>query len=115
MNQITKPILIIIAIIIVVIGAALGLNYFENYQEFFYVQIDNNKISKTHGSSDMPYEYELTSYDENGKSRTFTFKTPRELRNQAYLKLLIKATGVNRWEEVQLDEIPTPARDQLSH
>lgn len=41
------------------------------------------------------------------KKKEFTFKTSRELREDAYLKLKVLAiTGVNNWEEVQFDELP---------
>ena len=46
----------------------------------------NEKV-KTLDSGDMRYEYSLEAYDKNGKSTTVTFKTSRELRDDAYLKL----------------------------
>ena len=56
------------------------------YQEsVYYTQIDNEKV-KTLDSGDMRYEYSLEAYDKNGKSKTVTFKTSRELRDDAYLK-----------------------------
>lgn len=114
MHKIFAKILIAILIIAALIGAGFGLNYLENYEDFFYVQIDNQKISDSHGSDEMPYQYQLTGYNSDGKSKTITFNTNRHLRDGAYLKALLKATGVNRWEEVQLDDIPNPARDKLT-
>lgn len=43
---------------------------------------------------------------ENGKKKEIKFKTSRELREEAYLKLEVMATGVHAWEEVQYDELP---------
>ncbi len=114
MNKVISKILGVILIIAAIAGTIIGINYFENYEEYFYVQIDNNKLSQLNNSDEMRFEYQLTGYNDTGKAKTIKFKTTRELRNQAYLKVLFKATGVNRWEEVQFDEIPTPAREQLA-
>lgn len=114
MSKIFGKVLLIVVIVAALIGVAFGLNYFENYEEYFYVQIDNEKISEARGSDEMHYEYELLGYNGQGNSKTITFKTVRELRNHAYLKVLVKATGVNRWEEVQFDEIPAAARGRLA-
>lgn len=115
MNKIISKILIIIVIIAAVIGSTIGLYHLENYEEYFYVQIDNTKISPIRSSDEMRFEYQLPGYNNNGQSKTITFKTSRELRNQAYLKVLLKVTGVNRWEEVQPDGIPAAARAKLIH
>lgn len=113
MNKIISKILVTIIIIAAIIGAAIGLNHLENYEEYFYVQIDNSKISEIHSSDEMRFEYQLPGYSSEGKSKTLTFKTPRELRDRAYLKLRVKITGVNRWEEVQSEDIPNAAREKL--
>ena len=45
--------------------------------------------------------------DENGKKKEIKFKTSRELREDAYLKLeVMLLTGVHSWEEVQYNELP---------
>ena len=45
--------------------------------------------------------------DENGKIKELKFKTSRELRENAYLKLeVMLLTGVHSWEEVQYNELP---------
>ena len=42
-----------------------------------------------------------------GKSREIKFKTSRQLREGAYLKLeFLNIAGVRNWEEVQLEELP---------
>lgn len=114
MNKIFGKIIIVVIIIAAVVGAYFGINHLENYEEYFYTQIDNSKISAAHNSDEMHYEYQLPSYNSEGKSKTITFKTTRELKDHAYLKLLVKVTGVNRWEEVQLDDIPAPTRAHLT-
>ena len=58
-------------------------------------------------SEDMRYEYTLTAYNERGKEKELTFKTSRELREDAYLKLdTMFLRGVINWEEVQFEELP---------
>lgn len=41
------------------------------------------------------------------EKKEIKFNTGRELRESAYLKLKVLAlTGVNKWEEIQFDELP---------
>lgn len=86
-----------------------GLYFVENYEEFYYTQVDNTKIEKL---SKNEYEYTLIGYRKDGKKRKFRFKTSRELREDAYLELDIRITGVYSWKEVQYEEIPEKARDK---
>lgn len=109
---------IIVAAVLVLIlagGAYLVLDRMENHDEFFYTQVDNSRIKELKSSSDdMKYEYSLESFDENGGQRELKFKTVRELREGAYLKLELRALGlVYSWEEVQLEDIPEKAREKL--
>jgi len=64
-------------------------------------------------SGDMRYEYTLDAYNEKGNSKEVTFKTSRELKDDAYLKLDVMLTrGVKSWEEVQYDELPDKVQEQ---
>ena len=46
-------------------------------------------------------------------SKEVTFKTSRELKDDAYLKLDVMLTrGVKSWEEVQYDELPDKVQEQ---
>ena len=61
----------------------------------------------------MRYEYTLDAYNEKGNSKEVTFKTSRELKDNAYLKLDVMLTrGVKSWEEVQFDELPDKVQEQ---
>lgn len=40
------------------------------------------------------------------KKRELKFKTSRELKEDAFLKLEVKTFGVYSWEEVQYNELP---------
>lgn len=81
-------------------------SYMENYEGIYYT-----KIAKLDSTNNMKYEYTLTSYDKNGKSKKLKFKTVRGLKDQAYLKLIVKATGVNKWEEVKFEDLPAKVQN----
>ena len=67
----------------------------------------HNKIKELTTTDSMKYEYELTAYDEEGKSKKITFKTTRELKDKAYLKIkYMNISGVNSWEEVNYYNLP---------
>lgn len=98
------PIIIITIIAIaIVIGA---VSFFEGYEEVYYTQIDNTKIDKLATSDEMKYQYILDSYNEKGNKKEITFKTSRELKEDAYLLLEIRMMGVHTWKEVQYNELP---------
>lgn len=107
METIKEKIIVIIGIVLV-IALCCGAYYMLVYQSSdYYTQIDNTKIEQVSVTDDMKYQYTLDCYNEKGKKKEFTFKTSRELREDAYLKLKVLAiTGVNNWEEVQFDELP---------
>lgn len=70
-------------------------------------KVDNTKIETLSTTSDMKYKYKLNCYSGGGHKKTIEFKTVRQLRDGAYLKLVVNAlTGVNKWEEVQYNELP---------
>lgn len=106
--------LISVAAVILIIACGLvgALIYFENFDKFYYTQVDNSKIQKLSGSGDMAYEYSLDCYDEKGGKKEWKFKTKRELREGAYLSLEIRSAGVYKWEEVSFEELPQKVQDK---
>lgn len=99
------PIIIILLVAIVICGITICFVEFQSYT--YYTKIDNTKIEKISTTDDMKYEYNLDCYNDNGKKKEIKFNTSRELRESAYLKLKVLAlTGVNKWEEIQFDELP---------
>ena len=54
----------------------------------------------------IEYKYTLECYNEKGKKKELKFKTSRELKEDAFLKLEVKTLGVHSWKEVQYDELP---------
>ncbi len=91
---------------IVVLLGVCGLAYYllVVHTSLCYTQIDNSQVSKIDNNE---YKYELTAYDEHGKIQQVEFKAPRELREDAYLKLeTMWVRGVISWEEVQYEDLP---------
>ncbi len=99
--------------IVVVIAVFFIIFWLLFYQEStYYTRIDNTKVEQL-SSGDMRYEYTLDAYNEKGNSKEVTFKTSRELKDDAYLKLDVMLTrGVKSWEEVQYDELPDKVQEQ---
>ncbi len=107
MESLKEKLPIIFVAIIAIAICAVALCTMEFSQDIYYTQIDNTKIEKVSSSDNMKYKYTLKCYKENGKEKEFTFKTSRELREDAYLKLEVKpVSGVHNWEEVQYNELP---------
>ena len=102
--------------IIVFILFLYGIYYLLVIQNSeYYTQIDNSKIEGLSTTDNMKYQYTLTAYDEKGKKKEVTFKTNRELREDAYLKLEVMLTrGVTNWEEVQFDEMPKEVQEKYN-
>lgn len=96
----------IYAILVSILICAGVIYFMEFYDKIYYTQIDNTKVENISSTDDMKYEYTLNCYDKNGKMKEIKFKTSRELRENAYLKLKVKALGVHSWEEVQESELP---------
>lgn len=98
----------IIIIAIIILALMIGFFYFTViHKEIYYTQIDNTKIKEVSSSDDMKYEYTLKAYNNNGKEKEVKFKTSRELREGAYLKLeVMYIRGVINWMEVQTEELP---------
>ncbi len=105
---------ILIAIIAVVIAiVAIYLVFIQ--KNVYYVKIDNTKIEEISNTDDMKFEYKLTAYNKNGKSKEISFKTTRELREGAYLELETMAMrGVINWKEVQENELPDKVKAEMN-
>lgn len=101
----------VIAIVaLVAIGFAARLVIDPSTAQELYTQIDNSAVARN-GSE---YEYTLPAYDESGSEHETTFKASRKLREDAYLKLdVMPIRGVVTWEEVQIEDIPEPARGKF--
>ncbi len=98
-------------IILLFVGAGLGLYYVEHYEDFYYTQVDNTKVKEL--VENKEYRYSLMSYNKNGKKKELSFKTSRKLKEDAYLKLTIRSLGVHRWEEIDIKDIPSKAIEKM--
>lgn len=90
MEDLKEKLPMVIAVIVAIVICVTGLYFFGNYKSIYYTQIDNTKIEKVSSSDNMKYEYTLDCYNENGKKRELKFKTSRELKEDAFLKLEVK-------------------------
>ncbi|MCI8589893.1 MAG: YxeA family protein [Clostridiales bacterium] len=100
------------SILLVICCIAGGFYYFENHKGIYYSQIDNTKMKELSTSDNMKFEYTLECYNKQGKKKKLKFKTSRELREDAYILLEVRALGVHRWEEVQYDELPAKVQQK---
>ena len=85
----------------------VGMFCLRSIYSYYYTQIDNSKYTLTHKGEKELFEYKLDCYDDNGDPKEIAFKTVRELRDNAFLKL--KYTdhgGVVFWEELKWEELP---------
>ena len=87
MENLKEKLPMAIAVIVAIAVCVLALYFFENYNSIYYTQIDNTKIEKISSSDEMKYEYTLDCYNEKGKKKELKFKTSRELKEDAFLKL----------------------------
>ncbi len=106
MEEIREKIPMILAILLAMVICGLAYYFLEYHQSVYYTQVDNTKAEKISASDEMKFEYTLDCYNENGKKKSISFKTSRELREDAYLMLELTVIGVHAWKEVQYDELP---------
>lgn len=110
MENIKEKIPMIIITIIIIAVCIVGAYFIEGYEKVYYTQIDNNKVQTLSATDNMKYEYTLDCYDENGKKKELKFKTSRELREDAYLKLEVRSIGVHSWEEIEENSLPNKVK-----
>ena len=107
MKYLKEKLPIIIGVILFIILCGIAYYYIFEKDYIFYTQIDNTKLSELAKSSSMKYEYNLAMYDENGERKNISFKTSRQLKEGAYLKIkYYPISGVNKWEEVTTEYLP---------
>lgn len=113
MESIKEKIFIMIGIVVfITLVGFLGYNYLVR-SFTYYTQIDNTKISEVDAKDEMKYEYKLIMYDENGNLKEIKFKTSRELREDAFLKVKYYViSGVNKWEEIQYEDLPLKVKSK---
>ena len=99
-------------IVIIVFCVIVWLLFYQ--ESAYYTQVDNANMEKLN-SGDMRYEYTLNAYDKNGNMKEVTFKTSREVKEDAYLKLdVMMSRGVKAWEEVSYKELPSEVKEKYN-
>ena len=115
MEKLRESLPMIFAVILAIGIVVFGLYLFENQEEDFYTQIDNTKVKQLFTSDNMKYEYTLTCYNSNGHKKEYSFKTSRELRENAFLKLNTSIfVGVRKWEEISYNELPEKVKSNYT-
>lgn len=113
----------VIVAIVTVIGAFGWFIMSDSAKSFYYVQVDNAKITDLESegragifdpNGGMSYSYTLPAYSKDGKTTEISFGTERQLREDAYLSLeVLPIRGVVAWKEVRFDELPVKVQDRL--
>lgn len=115
MENVREKLPMIIAVIVAIAIGGIAFYFMEYHVSIYYTQIDNDKIHSISSRDNMKYEYTLTCYSKNGSEKEISFKTSRELREDAYLSLEVKPlVGVVHWKEVQHDELPDKVKANYS-
>lgn len=106
MEEMREKIPILFAIFLAMMICGLAYYFLEYHQWVYYTQVDNTKLESVSASDEMKFQYTLDCYNEKGKKKKISFKTSRELREDAYLELELTVMGVHAWKEVQYEELP---------
>lgn len=114
MEDIKDKIPMFIAVIVAIVFLGVAIYFIEFSESVYYTQVDNSKVTGISATDNMKYEYTLKSYNKNGKEKELKFKTSRELKERAFLKLEVKIFGVHAWEEVSLDELPNKVKEKYN-
>lgn len=74
------------------------------------------EVSDNSGKKFKEYDYDIKSYQKDGKEKRVTFMADHNLRKEAYLKLTVNSVkGVTSWEEVKKSEVPKEALKKLNN
>lgn len=101
---------------IVMMGAVAGVFYLTNTNNAstWYVRVDDAVAKQKADGDEEVWEYTLDAYNERGEHRQLTFTAGKRLRDGAYLRLgYLPVREVVSWEEVQPEQMPDAAREQL--
>lgn len=114
MENIKDKLPMFIAVIVAIVFLGIAIYFMEFSESVYYTQIDNSKMTSISATDNMKYEYNLNCYNEKGSKKEIKFKTSRELRERAFLKLEVRSLGVHSWEEVSFDELPSRVKEKYN-
>lgn len=114
MENTKEKIIIALCLAIFIILCVFIYHYTFIESKKYYTIVDNEKKTELDKNGDIRFEYNLESYDEEGKEKSIKFQTTRELRDGAYLKIeYMLFRGVISWEEVQKEDIPKKLKEKF--
>ncbi|WP_232252368.1 YxeA family protein [Lactococcus garvieae] len=107
-----------LAALLVIVGGAYTWYSSEYGGKIVYVKIQEDgkleKVKSDDGRNIKRYNYSLNGYDKGGQSQKIKLSDSRNLRHDAYLKVLNnKKKGVMNWEEVYKKDIPEKALGKI--
>jgi len=107
-----------ISLMIIFAAFLSGCNLNRVGTDKYYVHITGNREEDTSkfddGEEYSVFKYELAGFDEDGQEKTMEFTADKNLRIGAFLRLFYSENkGVKSWEEVDKDDIPAKAKEQL--
>lgn len=115
-----KKILAFLVVLVIFAGGSyFAYNYYYGGDDYYTkIVTDGTHDTVTSDSGEVfdRFTYEQQAYDTDGNQKNVELIETREkpLRVNAYLKLLVnERKGVISWEEVQQDDVPDQALNQL--
>jgi len=106
---------LVLSILILIIAGIIAIYFLEHHENVYYSQIDNTKMERLTTNDNMKYQYTLDTYNDKGRKKKLSFKTSRELKQDAYIKLEVRTLGVHAWEEVQYNELPEKVQEKYKN
>jgi len=108
---------VILAVLIGFIVFIQNVNINRLGADSYFVQIQDSgkkmEDKSDNGKIFTYYEYTMKGFNEDGKEKTFTFTAQKDLRKQAYLRVYLKGDKVSSYQEVQANELPEKAKQNL--
>ncbi|QPS71399.1 YxeA family protein [Lactococcus garvieae] len=113
-----KVLLGLVAVALLLIGGGYTWYHSQYGGQDYYIQIhkDGEKLTqKTQdGGTWHGFGYDEKAYSKTGQEKELKFTTVRNLRQEAYLKLIWnRKNGVISWEEVQKKDVPEKALNNI--
>lgn len=113
-----KRVLAFLSVLVVFTTMLTGCNVNRVGTDKYYTQITVDGTEKKEKADDgapfTTFEYELSSFDEDGKEKKIAFTAQKNLSKDAFLCLYYdEEKGVKSWQEVKEDELPKKVKEKL--
>jgi len=112
---IAAAVVLILLVGFVVFIQNVNLNRFGAQQYYVRITQDGKRMEdkSDRGQKYVSYEYTLEGFDSNGKEKSLTFTSGKELRKDAYLRIYVKKDQVSSYQEVSASDLPEQAKQKL--